>query len=120
MKKFTIRPTATWNSAPVLLRLLEDFFDDEEIPVKSLSHLYSWLNTDFIDIEQKKTLNSEIRQLLESAERFCECWVIEQGFVSDRSFARYYLDKYHKKEADSASPTLPTTVNIVLDTHSDS
>lgn len=99
-----------------MLRLLEDFFDDKEIPVKSLSHLYSWLNTDFIDIEQKKTMSSEIRQLLESAERFCECWVIEQGFISDRSFARYYLDKYHKKSDSEATPTLPTIVNIVLDT----
>lgn len=97
MKCFSDRINADWHTPTVLEELLIEFFDDEVIP-KTITHLRAWLNNDWFDLEQKKNKHPKMRKLLETAELMCEEWVVNHGFENDKSFARWYLDRYHNKE----------------------
>jgi len=111
MKTFSQRIKADWKTRAKLEELLDEFFLNEKT-YKSLTHLYCWLNISWIEFEARKK-DLKFSDLLIAAENACEEWVVSHGFSADRSFARYYLDKYYKKESVSSNP-IPQ-ITIVLD-----
>ena len=92
---------------------LNEFFDRYPIPTKS--HLYRFLGLDWIKSQELKNLNPDIQLLLIEAENLCETNIIEQGFEKDKSFAKYYLDKYHVTP-DDVQEQQDYKIEIVLDT----
>ena len=92
---------------------LNEFFDRYPQPTKS--HLYRFLGLDWIKSLELKKLNQDISLLLTEAENICETEIIEQGFEKDKSFAKYYLDKYHVTP-DDVHQQADTKIEIILDT----
>lgn len=97
MKKFSDRISADWYTEAVLSEILDEFFSDSDIP-KTLTHLYSYLNIDYIEFIKRQQL-PQFSQQLTLAYNLCEQWVVEHGFSNDKAFARWYLANYHAKEA---------------------
>ena len=97
MKKFSDRINADWTTPKALAKLLNEFFEDEEEP-KTLTHLYCWLNIDWVTMVERQ-LDPKFSDLLIGAENYCERWVVDNGFTNDKSFARWYLTNYHGTEA---------------------
>jgi len=76
--------------------LLDEFFEDEEEP-KTITHLYCWLNTDWVTIMQRREINEEYRILIDAAMNECEKWVVNHGFTNDKSFAKFTLQTQHNR-----------------------
>lgn len=96
MKKFSERFNADWYTEDRLEDLLTQFFDDETEP-RTLTHLYFWLNTDWLIFEKRKLLSDRFNRLLTAAELACEQWVVNHGFENDKSFAKFTLQTQHNR-----------------------
>ncbi len=99
-----------------LEKLLDDFFMLDVFPL-TLTHLYSYLNiTYFISLKLKGD-NPKYNTLLTAAENMVELQVIQNGFKEDKSFSKWYLERYtaptYFTEEVQESETI---VNITLDT----
>ena len=115
--KFSERINADWKTKDKLKKLLDEFFSmkvkkqhitkdgqviDYEVDApRSLSHLYSWLNVDYIEFV-KRQQNPKFTELLTAAENECERWVVEHGFDNDKQFAKWYLKEYHGKDSSKS------------------
>ena len=115
MKKFSERINADWYTPERLAELLDEFFDDEDEP-KTLTHLYCWLNTDWVTLMQRATINDEYRRLITAAENECEKWVVNHGFENDKSFARFTLQTQHNRgvetnKTDSSVPEIRISID---------
>lgn len=115
MKKFSERINADWYTTERLEELLNEFFDDDSEP-KTLTHLYCWLNIDWIEFLSRQ-LDPRFASLLTAAENYCEKWVVDHGFANDKSFGRWYLANYHAKSdnEDKNNTENTPTINIVMD-----
>lgn len=101
MKRFSERINADWYSAERLEELLNEFFEDPDSN-KTLTHLYCWLNTDWVTLMKRRNINEDYRRLIDAAMNYCEQWVVDHGFNADRTFAKWYLSSYHHdKYSDS-------------------
>jgi hypothetical protein len=96
MKKFSERFNADWYTEDRLADLLQQFFEDESEP-RTLTHLYFWLNTDWITFEKRKLVSDRFNRLLMAAELACEQWVVNNGFANDKSFAKFTLQTQHNR-----------------------
>lgn len=97
MKKFSERINADWYTVERLEGLLNEFFEDYTEP-KTLTHLYAWLNTDYINIMHKRSINDDFKRLLDAAMLECEKWVVNHGFENDKTFAKFTLQTQHNRE----------------------
>lgn len=100
MKKFSQRINADWHSAEALENLLNEFFEDYTEP-KTLTHLYCWLNTDWITLLKRREINPDYRRLIDAATNECEKWVVNHGFENDKSFAKFTLQTQHQRTVET-------------------
>ena len=116
MKKFSDRINADWYTTKRLSELLDEFFDDEDEP-KTLTHLYCWLNIDWTTYLER-SLDDRFRALLIAAENECEKWVVNHGFLNDKSFAKFELGRNHSRELNgdaTSNDNDKVIVNLMLD-----
>ena len=112
MKKNQISIKTT---AKKMEQVLNEFFLSNELLTKN--HLYSYLNIDWITALELKKASSDIKMLLTKAENECELNVINLGFDTDKSFPKYYLDKYQSTPGDVLEQIDSTPeIHIHLDT----
>lgn len=114
MKKFSERINADWHTPKRLAELLDEFFEDHSEP-KTLTHLYCWLNTDWITLLKRREINDEYKRLIDAAMNECEKWVVEHGFENDRSFAKFTLQTQHNRriETETSVSFNPNEIQIV-------
>ena len=111
MKKFSERINADWYTPERLAELLDEFFEDESEP-KTLTHLYCWLNTDWVTMMQRRSINDEYRRLIDAAENECEKWVVNHGFANDKTFAKFTLQTQHKRGLEALDSSSDVEVII--------
>lgn len=93
MKKFSDRLQADWNNSTALSRILDKYFSDDEI-FKTKTSLCVYLNISPREFDRRKKL-TEFQELLEMAELCVQEYVEKQGFLQDKSFARFMLETQH-------------------------
>lgn len=88
-----VRPS-DWVTSSQLRTRLEAFFDDDEIPYKTLHHLYNYLGVDETEYQKRKAISTEMERMLTVAEQMAVMWIVERGFDRDSGFSRFYLHEY--------------------------
>lgn len=94
----------SFNSTEELKTELEAFFASNK--PKTITHLQSYLRINWVDLLKQETINTEFKQLINAAKLYCEEWVINEGFLNDKSFARWYHDKFYGKEKEELDISL--------------
>jgi len=94
-----------------LIQKIETFFNMKTNTIQTKSHLYVHLGYTESQVQKLKE-SPEVKEILEIAENICNLQVIEHGFQVDKSFGRWYLERYQNPPEDVHRDIEPITITF--------
>jgi len=97
----------------ILSDKIEEFYLTSKSFPRTPHHLYKFLGVDFFTVMELE-VDPEIKRIFDITRGNLYTEIIDFGFMTDKSFAKYYLDRY-PENSGNISISNGTTVVINLD-----
>jgi len=90
-----------YSSHKALAKKSDKFFDSDMI--KHWTNYQLFVGMNYLDIIKQRRINDKFNEILEQAELMCKAWAVDDGFLNDKSFAKWYLTTYHSEVTETTT-----------------